>query len=61
MKMMRARTASTAHDRLHHLTAEARRHRIASTIRIGYYHEKTCGAISPAAMPPIMPPADIHM
>ena len=39
------------------------RHSTASTIRIGYSATQlnTCGATRPAAMPPIMPPADIHM
>ena len=39
------------------------RHRIASTTSAGNSttEEKMFGAISPAKMPPITPPADIHM
>jgi hypothetical protein len=39
------------------------RHISASTIRIGYSHTpgNTNGAISPHAMPPATPPAEIHM
>ncbi len=39
------------------------RHKMASTIRMGYSatQENVWGAISAAAMPPATPPADIHI
>ena len=44
-------------------SARPGRHSTVSTIRIGYSATQlnTYGAINPAEMPPIMPPAEIHI